>query len=265
MVEMALLDEEGLFASTHELTLDRPAYTVETLEHFRSADAGGRAPPADRQRLLRRSAPLAALAGDPAAGARGGPGAAGVGVRSVAPAPGGWPSWRGADRVVLLHQPPVDVSVDPAAGAVRAGERPLRRRGLPDQWYDTCKSTTSTHERQNPRPIPASDTASRVREAVAAAEDRKAIELKVLHLQKISDFTDYFLICSGTQRAPGPGDRRRGAGEDARGARSAPSTSRATTAPSGSSSTTATSSSTSSRRSRGGSTRWSASGAMRPT
>jgi nicotinate-nucleotide adenylyltransferase len=35
MVEMALLDEEGLYASTFELTLGRPAYTVETLEHFR--------------------------------------------------------------------------------------------------------------------------------------------------------------------------------------------------------------------------------------
>ncbi|HSS77899.1 MAG TPA: nicotinate-nucleotide adenylyltransferase [Thermoanaerobaculia bacterium] len=35
MVELALLDEEGLFVSDHELTPDRPAYTVETLEHFR--------------------------------------------------------------------------------------------------------------------------------------------------------------------------------------------------------------------------------------
>lgn len=35
MVEMALLEEEGLFASDHELRPDRPAYTVETLEHFR--------------------------------------------------------------------------------------------------------------------------------------------------------------------------------------------------------------------------------------
>lgn len=35
MVEMALLGEEGLYASTFELTLGRPAYTVETLEHFR--------------------------------------------------------------------------------------------------------------------------------------------------------------------------------------------------------------------------------------
>jgi ribosome-associated protein len=42
------------------------------------------------------------------------------------------------------------------------------------------------------------DTPIRVREAVAAAEDRKALDLKVLHLSRISDFTDYFLICSGT-------------------------------------------------------------------
>lgn len=33
MVELALLDEEGLFVSTHELG-DGPSYTVETLEHF---------------------------------------------------------------------------------------------------------------------------------------------------------------------------------------------------------------------------------------
>lgn len=34
MVELALLHEEGLFASPHELTPERPSYTVETLEHF---------------------------------------------------------------------------------------------------------------------------------------------------------------------------------------------------------------------------------------
>jgi nicotinate-nucleotide adenylyltransferase len=34
MVELAILHEEGLFASPHELTLDRPAYTAETLDHF---------------------------------------------------------------------------------------------------------------------------------------------------------------------------------------------------------------------------------------
>ncbi len=42
------------------------------------------------------------------------------------------------------------------------------------------------------------DTQWRVRAAVAAADDRKAIDLKVLHLGKVSDFTDYFLICSGS-------------------------------------------------------------------
>jgi len=36
MVELALLFEEGLYASPHELTVDRPAYTIETLEHFRA-------------------------------------------------------------------------------------------------------------------------------------------------------------------------------------------------------------------------------------
>ncbi|HEX3127813.1 MAG TPA: ribosome silencing factor [Thermoanaerobaculia bacterium] len=47
-------------------------------------------------------------------------------------------------------------------------------------------------------PTIAVDTLTRVRDAVAAAEDRKAVELRVLHLEKVSDFTDYFLICSGT-------------------------------------------------------------------
>lgn len=35
MVELALLGEEGLFASTHELR-EEPSYTVETLEHFQA-------------------------------------------------------------------------------------------------------------------------------------------------------------------------------------------------------------------------------------
>lgn len=35
MVELALLREEGLYASPHELTPGTTAYTVETLEHFR--------------------------------------------------------------------------------------------------------------------------------------------------------------------------------------------------------------------------------------
>lgn len=59
------------------------------------------------------------------------------------------------------------------------------------------EATNPTPPTPTPPPIPV-DTVTRVREAVAAAEDRKAVELRVLHLEKISDFTDYFLICSGT-------------------------------------------------------------------
>jgi nicotinate-nucleotide adenylyltransferase len=40
MVELALLEEEGLEASTLELTPESPAYTVETLEHYRQAEPG---------------------------------------------------------------------------------------------------------------------------------------------------------------------------------------------------------------------------------
>jgi ribosome-associated protein len=42
------------------------------------------------------------------------------------------------------------------------------------------------------------DIAHRVETAVSAAEDRQAVDLKVLALAEVSDFTDYFLICSGT-------------------------------------------------------------------
>jgi len=45
---------------------------------------------------------------------------------------------------------------------------------------------------------PAAALPSRLKEAVAAALDKKAGDLMVLDLTGISDFTDYFLICSGT-------------------------------------------------------------------
>jgi nicotinate-nucleotide adenylyltransferase len=56
MVELALLYEEGLFVSAHELREDRPSYTVETLEHFH------RTLPEDELFLLLGSDSLAALA-----------------------------------------------------------------------------------------------------------------------------------------------------------------------------------------------------------
>ncbi|HXU30495.1 MAG TPA: nicotinate (nicotinamide) nucleotide adenylyltransferase [Thermoanaerobaculia bacterium] len=37
MVELALLSEDGLYASPFELTFGRPAYTIDSLEHFRRA------------------------------------------------------------------------------------------------------------------------------------------------------------------------------------------------------------------------------------
>lgn len=44
----------------------------------------------------------------------------------------------------------------------------------------------------------APDVREKLREVVAAAQDRKAVDLRVLHVDQISDFTEYFLICSGT-------------------------------------------------------------------
>ncbi len=37
-----------------------------------------------------------------------------------------------------------------------------------------------------------------IERAVRAAEDKKALDLTVLDLRKASGFTDYFIICSGT-------------------------------------------------------------------
>jgi ribosome-associated protein len=47
------------------------------------------------------------------------------------------------------------------------------------------------------KPATDEEIAGRVRLAVSAADDRKAVDLKVLDLAEVSDFTDYFLICSG--------------------------------------------------------------------
>src|SRR3990172_4749908 len=44
---------------------------------------------------------------------------------------------------------------------------------------------------------PPNDT---LRRAVEAADERKAIDLRVLDLRSVSDFTDYFLIATGTSQ-----------------------------------------------------------------
>ncbi len=42
------------------------------------------------------------------------------------------------------------------------------------------------------------DIAALVQAAVDAAVDTKAVDLQVLHLEPVTDFTDYFVISSGT-------------------------------------------------------------------
>ena len=130
MVEMALLREEGLYASTHELTVDRPAYTIETLEHFRAEMPeaelflliGGDSF-ADLHLWLRwREIPRAA--------------------QVVVLARPGWDfatvpldpevaELARTDRVLLLRQPPVDVSSTRLRELLAAGF-PLPEGALPD-------------------------------------------------------------------------------------------------------------------------------------
>ncbi len=50
----------------------------------------------------------------------------------------------------------------------------------------------------NSQPAELPETGEQMRLAVAAAESRKAENLVVLNLDKISDFTERFMICSGT-------------------------------------------------------------------
>ena len=49
----------------------------------------------------------------------------------------------------------------------------------------------------NTVPKAQTDIPTRVSWAVAAAQDRQAIDLKVLRIAEVSDFTSFFLICSG--------------------------------------------------------------------
>jgi len=130
MVEMALLSEEGLYASTHELTVDRPAYTIETLEHFRAEMPAaelflliGGDSFADLHLWLRwREIPRAA--------------------QVVVLARPGWDfatipldpevaELARTDRVLLLRQPPVDVSSTRLRELLAAG-LPLPEGALPD-------------------------------------------------------------------------------------------------------------------------------------
>ena len=48
------------------------------------------------------------------------------------------------------------------------------------------------------RPVPVPDIPERVRAAVNAALDKKALDLKVLELGAVTDFTDYFVLAAGS-------------------------------------------------------------------
>jgi nicotinate-nucleotide adenylyltransferase len=130
MVELALLDEDGLYASAHELTPDRPAYTVETLEHFR------REMPKAELHLL--------IGGDSFADfhhwVRWQEIAAAT--RLVVLARPGWDleslpldpevaALTRTDRVLLLRQPPVDVSSTRLRELLASGQ-PLPAGAVPD-------------------------------------------------------------------------------------------------------------------------------------
>jgi nicotinate-nucleotide adenylyltransferase len=125
MVELALLAEAGLVASTHELTLGRPAYTVETLEHFRRERPG-----ADLHLLLggdafadldhwRRWREIAALARlvvlvRPGWGREEILPRLGAELRALA----------GGERVVWLENAPVEVSSTALRALLARGEEP---------------------------------------------------------------------------------------------------------------------------------------------
>lgn len=132
MVELALLEEEGLYASPHELTPGRPAYTIETLEHFRRE-----MPPADTELFL-------LIGGDSFADLhlwvrfREIPGLA----RVVVLARPGWDfdnapldpqvaEMARTDRVILLRQTPVDVSSTRLRELLAAG-LPLPTGAIPE-------------------------------------------------------------------------------------------------------------------------------------
>ena len=197
MVELALLDEEGLYASPHELTLGPPRLHVETLEHFR------REMPDAELHLLIGGDSFADLhhwvrwREIAAPGPAGGPRPARVGPANRRRSAPEVAELARSDRVLLLQQPPVDVSSTRLRELLAAGVPPARG-GRPGLGGTIRAKVRPLPMNRRTHPTPALDTAQRVREAVAAADDRKAVDLKVLHLQKISDFTDYFLICSGT-------------------------------------------------------------------
>src|SRR5262249_23644743 len=137
-----------------------------------------------------------ALPGDPRGRPAGGPGPSGVGFRDH-PAP---PTSRraGAHRPRAFAAPAAGRRLlHPSARAAgrRAPSSPASGAGAPRTIPLQVRPVPMNPEPITTQPL---DTLERAREAVAAAADRKAVDLKVLQLEKVTDFADYFLICSGT-------------------------------------------------------------------
>jgi nicotinate-nucleotide adenylyltransferase len=143
MVEIALLHEEGLDASTYELGLDRPAYTVETLEHFQrllpaaelhlliGSDSFFELPHWVRWRDLAGAARLVVLSrpgwdlADLAAGERqAGAAPAAAGGHQVRPELAELAALAGSDRVLRVDRHPVEVSSTRLREILARGERP---------------------------------------------------------------------------------------------------------------------------------------------
>jgi nicotinate-nucleotide adenylyltransferase len=124
MVELALLGEEGLFVSTHELGAG-PAYTVETLEHFHAelpgsdlhlllgGDSLAELPSWRRWRELPSLAKLVVLTRP------GWEGAACVGAL-----PAALQAAAGAGRLLFVEHEPVAVSATELRAKLAAGEEP---------------------------------------------------------------------------------------------------------------------------------------------
>lgn len=122
MVELALLEEPLLHVSPHEMTLDRPAYTVESVEHFAREHPG-----AELYLLLgldsflelptwRRWRELADLA-VPVVMAR----VEAAGVAGLDPV---LADWVREDRVLFVANPPVDISATELRDGLSRGETP---------------------------------------------------------------------------------------------------------------------------------------------
>jgi nicotinate-nucleotide adenylyltransferase len=133
MVELALLAEPGLVVSPHELTPERPAYTIDTLEHFQrqlpqaelhlilGGDSFVDLPQWVRSADIVAAARLVVLArpGFPLAGRKTGqPGALPPAVAALA----------ASDRVHVLTQTQVEVS------STRVRELLARGESLPPGW-----------------------------------------------------------------------------------------------------------------------------------